>query len=106
MIARMWRGATAVEDGDRYAAYLDRTGVASCRATPGNRGVVVLRRTAGDREEFTFVSFWDDLAAIRRFAGPEPEVARFFPEDAAYLVERETRVTHWEVEPEAGRLAA
>ncbi len=35
---------------------------------------------------------------MRRFAGPEPDVAVFYPEDDAFLVERETRVTHWLVE--------
>ncbi len=98
MIARVWRGATVPADGDRYAAYLEETGVAGCRSTPGNRGVTVLRRRSGDREEFTFISYWEDDAAVRRFAGPEPDAAVFYPEDDAFLVERETRVTHWLVE--------
>jgi heme-degrading monooxygenase HmoA len=97
MIARMWRGTTIPADADRYAAYLEATGVVACRETPGNAGVVVLRREVGDREEFTFISFWTDEDAIRRFAGPDPGAAVFFPADDAFLVERETRVTHWEV---------
>ncbi len=108
MIARVWRGVTTLADADRYAEYLDRTGVASCRTIPGNQGVVVLRRSAGDREEFTFISFWSDEDAIRRFAGPDPGAAVFYPADDAFLVERETRVTHWEVggrAPEAARAA-
>jgi hypothetical protein len=98
MIARTWRGATTVADADRYAAYLAETGVADCRATPGNMGVVVLRRIVGDRAEFTFISFWEDPASVGRFAGPDPGAAVFYPADDAFLVERETRVTHWEVE--------
>ena len=98
MIARTWRGATTVADAGRYAAYLAETGVAECRATPGNRGVLVLRRSVGDRAEFTFISFWDDPASVSRFAGPDPDAAVFYPADDAFLVERETRVTHWEVE--------
>ena len=97
MIARMWRGATVAADGDRYAAYLEVTGVAECRSTPGNRGTTVLRRRSGDREEFIFISYWEDEAAVRRFAGPDPDLAVFYPEDDAFLVERETRVTHWRV---------
>ena len=98
MIARMWRGTTVPAEADRYAAYLDATGVAACHTTPGNRGVVVLRRDRGDRSEFTFISYWEDAEAVRRFAGPDPDTAVFDPEDDRYLVERETRVTHWEVE--------
>jgi len=97
MIARTWRGTTVGADAERYAAYLHETGVAECRALPGNRGVLVLCRVAGGRAEFEFVSFWEDEAAVRHFAGPDPERAVFYPADDAFLVERETRVTHWEV---------
>jgi hypothetical protein len=97
MIARTWRGATTVADAERYADYLAATGVAECRGTPGNLGVMVLRRLVGDRAEFTFISFWDGPASVGLFAGPDPGAAVFYPEDDAFLVERETRVTHWEV---------
>ena len=97
MIARTWRGTTAGADAERYAAYLHETGVAECRALPGNLGVLVFRRVAGERADFEFVSFWEDEAAVRRFAGPDTERAVFYPADDAFLVERETRVTHWDV---------
>jgi antibiotic biosynthesis monooxygenase (ABM) superfamily enzyme len=106
MIARTWRGGTTPDDADRYAAYLAETGVADCRATPGNMGVMVLRRPAGDRVEFTFISFWDGPEAVRRFAGPDPDAAVFYPEDDAFLVEREMRVTHWEVSADTAPRAA
>jgi len=97
MIARAWRGTTDAADRERYLKYLDETGVAACRATEGNRGVYVLRRDAGDRVEFLFISLWDDMESVRSFAGPDPEVAVFFPEDADFLIEREETVTHYEV---------
>jgi heme-degrading monooxygenase HmoA len=106
MIARVWRGSTVPEDADRYGRYLDATGVAACRSLPGNRGVLVLRRDAGDRTEFTFISFWEDEAAVRAFAGPDPDLAVFYPEDDVFLVERETRVTHWQVGTETPSRAA
>jgi hypothetical protein len=105
MIARMWRGATTPDDADLYAAYLDATAVAACREIPGNAGVVVLRRRVGDREEFTFISFWADEDSVRRFAGPDPGVAVVLPADDAFLVERETRVTHWSVAGDAPPLS-
>lgn len=97
MIARTWRGTTSAADGDRYVRYLGETGVAACRATDGNRGVYVLRREVGDRAEFLFISLWDSMDAIREFAGPEPEVAVFFPQDDEFLIEREETVTHFDV---------
>jgi len=83
--------------GDDYAAYLRRTGVKQCRATPGNRGVEVLRRTVGDETHFLFISFWDSMDAIRTFAGDDVERAHYYPEDRDYLLELEPTVTHYEV---------
>ncbi len=96
-IARLWHGAVPAAKGDAYAAYLRRTGVPDCRATPGNRGVQVLRRTVGDVEHFLFISWWDSLSAIRGFAGTDVERARYYPEDRDYLIELEPTVAHYEV---------
>jgi heme-degrading monooxygenase HmoA len=97
MITRLWRGVTRAADADAYAAYLESTGVAECRAVPGNRGVLVLRRMRREHCEFRFLSFWDSFEAIRAFAGPEPQVARYYPEDARYLLALSPRVHHFEV---------
>ncbi len=97
MIARTWRGATRAADAESYAAYLLETGIAGYRATPGNVGAVVLRRTVRDRAEFLVLSFWQDEAAIRRFAGNDPARAVFYPADDAFLVLRDMHVNHWEV---------
>lgn len=97
MIARVWRGETRREDADRYLSYLRETGVRDSRATPGNRGVTVLRRVHGGRAEFVFTSLWDSMDAVRAFAGDEPERARYYPEDRAFLLELDPEVRHFEV---------
>jgi len=97
MIARMWRGSTRAEHAQEYRACLERTGLAAFRATEGNRGALVLRRTDGETSEFVLVSFWEDFDAIRRFAGPEIEKAVYYPEDERFLLGKEPRVTHYEV---------
>jgi len=97
LIARIWRGVTDAARADEYADYLERTGATECRATPGNRGVYVLRRIKQDRAEFTFISLWDSFDAIRRFAGEDYEKAHYYPEDRDFLVELEPFVDHYEV---------
>ena len=47
MIARAWHGRVPTEKSDAYHAYLLRTGLADYASTPGNRGVLVFRRTEG-----------------------------------------------------------
>ena len=103
VIARIWRGATAARDADACLEYLDRTGVAECRATPGNRGVMVLRRPIGEETEFLFVSCWEDEGTIRAFAGNDIEQARFYPEDDRYLTQRDLQVHHFTVDRDVGR---
>ena len=97
IVARAWRGVTPAAKADAYLEYLERTGVRDCRATPGNRGVQVLRRTDGDRAEFLFISLWESMDAIRRFAGPEPERAVYYAEDRDFLLSLEPKVVHYEV---------
>lgn len=97
MIARIWRGATREADADAYLKYVDGTGGNAARSTAGNRGVQILRRIRDGRAEFVFISFWDSLDAIRRFAGAEPERAVFYPEDERYLVEAGPTVEHFEL---------
>lgn len=97
MIARLWRGVTPAAKADSYLDYLTRTGLTDYRATPGNAGVWVLRRVTGDTAEFLLVSLWESYAAIERFAGPDRERAVYYPEDDAFLLEREPEVRHFEV---------
>jgi heme-degrading monooxygenase HmoA len=97
MIARIWRGAVRAQDADEYAAYIEGTGIAGYRQTPGNRGAWLLRRTDGDRTEIVTLSFWDSRQAIEGFAGTDIDKAVFYPEDDRFLIERDLRVTHYEV---------
>lgn len=97
LIARIWHGVTPAARLEEYTDYLYRTGVRECRATPGNRGVYVLRRIKNDRAEFTFVSLWESLDAIRRFAGEDYEKAHYYPEDRDFLLELEPFVEHYDV---------
>ena len=99
MIARIWRGATRAADADAYLAYMEKTGGNACRATEGNRGVQVLRRVADGRAEFVFISLWDSLDAVRRFAGDDVERAVFYPEDQRFLIEADPTVSHFEAFP-------
>ena len=97
MIARTWRGWTKRADAAEYAEYIQKTGLAAYRATPGNRGAYILQRDEGDRTEVITLSFWDSLEAVKGFAGDDIERAVFYAEDDRYLVERELTVRHYRV---------
>ena len=97
MIARVWHGVTAASESDEYLDYLNKTGVPDYRETEGNRGVCVLCRIEGDQAHFLLISLWESSDAIRKFAGPDLEKARYYPEDEKFLIELEPQVRHYEV---------
>ncbi len=98
MIARVWRGWVRAEDRNAYVSYIEDTGIAHYRRTPGNLGAWMLTRDLDDgRTEIVTLSFWDSLEVIRGFAGDDISRAVFYPEDDHYLVDRETAVTHYTV---------
>ncbi len=99
MIARIWQGRTRPGMGIAYYDYLEETGLKEYRSTEGFRSALVLRRDIGGSSEYVLVTLWEDWEAIRRFAGPEPEKAVYYPDDDRYFPEseRSAYVKHYEV---------
>jgi heme-degrading monooxygenase HmoA len=104
MIARIWHGVTPSSKADQYLEYLNKTGIPDYRASEGNQGVYVLRRIEANQAHFLLLTLWESLEAIKLFAGPDFEKAKYYPEDDEYLVEREPTVDHYEVEAKPERL--
>ncbi len=96
MITRMWRGEVLTARAGEYLGYLKGTGLADYASVPGNRGVTVLTRRSSDRTEFLIVTEWDSWEAIREFAGDDPQIARYYPEDDDFLLSRNEHVEHYE----------
>ena len=96
-IARIWHGAVPTEKKEPYLQYLKQSSIKDLQSTPGNEGLLVLRRSADESSHFLVMSLWRSWEAIRRFAGSDPEKARYFPQDAAFLLEMEPTVRHYDV---------
>jgi heme-degrading monooxygenase HmoA len=97
MIARIWHGAVPREKSESYLKLMRDVALPEYKATPGNRGAWCLRRPDGERTHFEMLTFWDDVDAIRRFAGEDYEAAKYYDFDAAYLIEMEPHVRHYEL---------
>jgi heme-degrading monooxygenase HmoA len=99
MIARLWRGvAPGGPNADAYLHHLRESVLPVLAAIDGCRDVRVLRRDDSGRVEFLVMTFWDSMAAIRRFAGADPERSVVEPEARAVLAEYDDFVRHYEVE--------
>lgn len=97
MIVRTWRGWTKPEDAEAYVRYVQQTGIQGYTKTPGNRGAWAAWRPDGERAEILTISLWDSRDAIVGFAGEDIEIARFYPEDDRWLIDRERIACHYEV---------
>ena len=93
----MWRGVVRLEDADEYADYIRETGFTAYGATEGNRGAWMLRSDTDERTEFVTFSLWESYDSIRAFAGDDIDTAVYYPEDDRFLIERDERVSHYEV---------
>jgi heme-degrading monooxygenase HmoA len=98
VIARIWRGAVRKQDGDEYAKYIRDTGLGEYKETPGNLGAWMLRRDVGELTEFITLTYWESIDAVKAFAGEDYETAVYYPKDDDFLVEREDKCAHYEVE--------
>ena len=97
MIVRVWRAVARAERSDAYLAYFGETGQREYLATPGFRGLRILRRPVPDGVEWVLMTTWESWDAIRAFAGPNPELAVYYPDDADYFVELPEHVEHYEL---------
>ncbi|HEX2629550.1 MAG TPA: antibiotic biosynthesis monooxygenase [Chitinophagaceae bacterium] len=97
MIARMWHGKVPAQKAADYHRFLLESGLKDYGETEGNKGVFLLKREEENVTHFYTLTFWEDTAAIIRFAGPDLEKAKYYPEDKDFLLEFEPFVTHFEV---------
>ena len=97
MIARIWRGWAQQERADDYQRHYETEVSEHLRAVNGFGGAQLLRRDEGAEVEFTSITWFSDLDAVRGFAGHDYE--RAVVEDAAQaaLTRWDERVAHHEV---------
>ncbi|HEY4070514.1 MAG TPA: hypothetical protein VGM04_03040 [Sphingomicrobium sp.] len=97
MIARRWHGRVPAAKADEYLKLTKDVGLADYRRTPGNISAWCFHRSDGDVVHVETLSFWDDMEAIRRFAGEELTKAKYYDFDPDFLLELEPEVVHFKV---------
>lgn len=97
MIARLWRGKTSAKKFNEYTEFLKKVAVPDYQRTKGFVSLTFLKRIENEEGHFTLISFWENLDVIKNFAGSDFEKAKYYPEDADFLLEFEEKVVHYEV---------
>jgi hypothetical protein len=95
MIARIWHGAVPASRGGEYLDRMRKVAIPDYKSIPGNRGAFCLHRVEGDLVHFDMLTFWDDIDAIKRFAGNDFQLAKYYDFDRSFLIELERHVRHY-----------
>jgi antibiotic biosynthesis monooxygenase (ABM) superfamily enzyme len=99
MICRVWKGWTTIDNAPAYERVVRGEVIPAIEALriPGFLHIDLMRREADGEIEFQTIMWFDSLAAIEAFVGPDPEVSHV-PEAARAVLKRfDTRSTHYEV---------
>ena len=97
MIVRMWHGRVETGKARAYREFLNRRAIPDYESVAGNISVHVLERTEGEVTHFVTMTFWESMEVIVGFAGDDPEIAKYYPEDKEFLLEFEPTVVHYDV---------
>ncbi len=99
MIARIWHGWTSFENADIYENLLKKEIFPSIekRRINGYRKISLLRHSQEDEVKFITIMIFDDLNAVKEFAGEEYEKS-YVPQKAQTVLLRHDKFSqHYEI---------
>jgi len=89
MVVRTWHGRTRLSDGDEYEAFMKERAAPDYGSVKGLKNLLFTRRNEADVSHFLLVTVWDSIDSVMKFAGENPEIAKYYPEDDDFLLEKE-----------------
>jgi heme-degrading monooxygenase HmoA len=96
-IMRLWHGKVSLEKTDDYEKFMIERAAPDYGSINGLLKTYFQRKDKEKESHFLLVTIWDSLDAIKNFAGPEPELAKYYPEDDKFLLEKEKYVDMYEI---------
>ncbi len=96
-IARLWHGKVSIEKADEYEKFLIERAVPDYGSVEGLLKLYFTRKDENEVAHFLLITIWDSQDAVKKFAGPQPEIAKYYPEDDDFLLEKEKYVSMYEI---------
>ncbi len=97
MIVRMWHGMVEASKADEYAEFMKQRAVPDYSSVDGLKKLLFLKDVKEDVAHFILVTHWESMEAVKKFAGENPEKAKYYPEDDDFLIEKEETSALYEV---------
>lgn len=95
MISRIWHGWTKLADAETYEEMLRADILPGIHRVPGYRGAYMLRRDAGAEVEFVTITMFEDMDAVKQFAGADYTRAVIHPDAVKLLTHYDEHSAHY-----------
>jgi heme-degrading monooxygenase HmoA len=97
VIARVWSARTTPALSSAYLEHFSQQVQPGLQKLTGFVGFTVCTHSSAAEIQIVVTTYWQSLAAIDTFAGPDRESAVVAPEAAALLTDYDRRVRHYAV---------
>ena len=88
-IMRLWHGEVSIEKADEYEKFMVERAAPDYSSVNGLLNLSFQRQNEKSKAHFLLISIWDSLASMKKFAGENPELAKYYPEDDDFLLKKE-----------------
>ncbi len=96
-IMRLWHGEVALEKADEYEQFMLDRAAPDYSSVEGLLNLSFQRRDEETKAHFLLVTVWDSIESIKKFAGEQPEIAKYYPEDDDYLLSKEKNTSLYDI---------
>ena len=88
---------TAIEKADEYEKFMIDRAAPDYGSVEGLIKLYFQRKNEEKKAHFLLITLWNSIDSVRNFAGDNPEIAKYYPEDDYFLLEKEKHVSMYEV---------
>jgi len=96
-IMRLWHGEVSIEKADEYEKFMIERAAPDYGSVEGLLKLYFQRKNEEETAHFLLVTLWDSIESVKKFAGNNPEIAKYYSEDDNFLLEKEKYVQMYEV---------
>ncbi len=96
-IMRLWHGEVSLEKADEYQQFMIDKAAPDYSSIDGLLNLSFQRKDDTDKAHFLLVTLWDNIESIKKFAGEQPDIAKYYLEDDNFLLSKEKYTTMYDV---------
>jgi len=96
-IMRLWHGRVKRDRADEYERFMIEKAAPDYGSVEGLLKLYFQRKDEKEISHFLLVTIWDSMESVKKFAGDNPKIAKYYPEDDEFLLEKEKETELYEI---------